>query len=357
MSFEQALAEGDLDAARTRLDELAQLPETGGLYMPECYADLAQSFNRQGRYDDAIAAMERAIEHGWDGRPDGRSDIAEFHLRAGRAEQAATIWAQLKNDDPGDVWLYNAAGLSYSEIGEHQLAIAWLGEGIELAMRTGDPEGIAAQLSDVRRRSLHALRREPDELEQRVDPFLEQWRTHEREHRSRHTLLGSPETPPMLLDAPTPPSTPGGETAIALSWFPRGEYKQAIERWPSLAEDWADVPHADYCRRLDGHIKWMRTHGIHIRAIAPIVVDDFVAWCEERAEDPEQARAQYAADRMATGKTISWPPARNEPCWCGSLRKYKKCCGPAPPAAMHSQASKGTTTAASSRSISPSTTH
>ena len=44
MSFEQALAEGDLDAARTRLDELAQLPETGGLYMPECYADLAQAF-------------------------------------------------------------------------------------------------------------------------------------------------------------------------------------------------------------------------------------------------------------------------------------------------------------------------
>lgn len=22
-----------------------------------------------------------------------------------------------------------------------------------------------------------------------------------------------------------------------------------------------------------------------------------------------------------------WPPGRNEPCWCGSARKYKKCCG------------------------------
>lgn len=22
-----------------------------------------------------------------------------------------------------------------------------------------------------------------------------------------------------------------------------------------------------------------------------------------------------------------WPPGRNEPCWCGSTRKYKKCCG------------------------------
>lgn len=122
MSFEQALDSGDLNSARALLDELAQQPETGGLYMPECYADLAQSFDHHERYDEAIAAMERAIEHGWDGRPDGRSDIAEFHLRAGRREQAAQIWAQLKRDDPSDVWLYNAAGLSYNEVGEHDLA-------------------------------------------------------------------------------------------------------------------------------------------------------------------------------------------------------------------------------------------
>jgi tetratricopeptide (TPR) repeat protein len=337
MSFEQALADGDLDAARTRLDELARLPETGGLYMPECYSDLAQSFGHQRRYDDAITAMERAIEHGWNGRPDGRSDIAEFHLRAGRAEQAAEIWAQLKSEEPGDVWLYNAAGLSYSEIGEHQLAISWLGEGIELAIGTGDPEGIVAQLSDVRRRSLHALgQEEHDELERRADPFLEQWRAREREH-SRPPPLDPPETPMTPPDASTPPSDQNGNTAIALSWFPHGEYEQAIARWPSLAEDWADTPHADYSRHLDGHIKWMRTNGIRIRAIAPIVVYDFLAWCEEHDKDPEQARAQYAAQLLIDGKTIPWPPSRNDPCWCGSQRKYKRCCGPAPPAAMHPQ--------------------
>ncbi|TDC03308.1 SEC-C metal-binding domain-containing protein, partial [Actinomadura bangladeshensis] len=25
--------------------------------------------------------------------------------------------------------------------------------------------------------------------------------------------------------------------------------------------------------------------------------------------------------------TLAWPPERNAPCWCGSGRKYKKCCG------------------------------
>ena len=47
MTFEQALKDGDLAVARAMLDELAELPETGGLDMPECYADLARSYDRR----------------------------------------------------------------------------------------------------------------------------------------------------------------------------------------------------------------------------------------------------------------------------------------------------------------------
>ena len=58
------------------------------------------------------------------------------------------------------------------------------------------------------------------------------------------------------------------------------------------------MPHGDYCARLDGNIKWMRSQGVPIRAVAPIVVEDYVAWCAEHDEDPEEARAAYAAHRM-----------------------------------------------------------
>jgi uncharacterized protein YecA (UPF0149 family) len=95
------------------------------------------------------------------------------------------------------------------------------------------------------------------------------------------------------------------------------------------------VPHGEYCGRLDGNIKWMRSQGVPIRAIAPIVVEDYAAWCAAHREDPEEARAAYAAHRMGEGEAIPWPPGRNEPCWCGSGRKYKKCCGPAPARPMH----------------------
>lgn len=48
MTFEQALNDGHLDVARALLDELVELPDTGGLGMPECYADLAREFDRKG---------------------------------------------------------------------------------------------------------------------------------------------------------------------------------------------------------------------------------------------------------------------------------------------------------------------
>jgi len=336
MDFEQALKQGDLDVARAILDELVALPDTGGLWMPECCADLAREYDRRGRHDDAIALHERAIELGWDSIPDPRSDIAEFHLRAGREEQAAAIWAELKAADPDDVWLYNAAGLSYNEVGQHELAIQWLAEGIELAMRTDDPEGIINQLSAVRRQSLRALGRDLDELEQRVDPFLEAWRSEEQTRGRRLArLIESANSVPILRDTPGVDDRDGEDVAVSIAWFPSGEYEEAIRRWPSLAEDWADVAHSDYSARLDGNIKWMRSQGVPIRAVAPILVEDYAAWCAEQGEDPEEARAAYAAHRMRDGEAIAWPPGRNELCWCGSGRKYKKCCGPAPARPMH----------------------
>jgi tetratricopeptide (TPR) repeat protein len=318
MDFEQALKQGDLDVARAILDELVELPDTGGLLMPECYADLAREYDRQGRDDDAIALHERAIELGWDSIPHPRSDIAEFHLRAGREDEAAAIWAELKAADPEDVWLYNAAGLSYNEVGEHELAIAWLGEGIELAMRTDDPEGIINQLSDVRRQSLTAVGRDLDELEERVGPFMKQWRSEAQQRRrrlARTTELAN--SVPVIRDPPRLDDRDDEEIVVSLAWFPSGEYEQAIRRWPSLAEGWADVPHDDYCARLDGNIKWMRSHGVPIRAVAPIVVEDYVAWCVEHDEDPEEARAAYAAHLTSDGDVIPWP---GEPKRSRSLR-------------------------------------
>ena len=41
---------------------------------------------------------------------------------------------------------------------------------------------------------------------------------------------------------------------------------------------------------------------------------------------PADARALH--DEYVGVDDLPWPPGRNDPCWCGSGGKYKKCCLP-----------------------------
>jgi uncharacterized protein YecA (UPF0149 family) len=48
---------------------------------------------------------------------------------------------------------------------------------------------------------------------------------------------------------------------------------------------------------------------------------------------PELLAANLAGedvDDVEPGPLLEWPPGRNDPCWCGSRTKYKKCCLPRP---------------------------
>ncbi len=120
----------------------------------------------------------------------------------------------------------------------------------------------------------------------------------------------------------------GNGIATSLAWFPAEDYDEAIARWPSLAEDWVGRPHDEYCRRFQSELLRLSACGVPMRGVAPIRLVDYVPWCKDQRLDPESSttRAYYAADLTRRGKAIPWPPGRNDPCWCGSGRKYKHCC-------------------------------
>jgi len=42
--------------------------------------------------------------------------------------------------------------------------------------------------------------------------------------------------------------------------------------------------------------------------------------------DSDKVHPALAAEMGRTGRTIAWPPERNQRCWCGSGRKYKQRC-------------------------------
>ena len=145
--------------------------------LPGLFDELAEVYQQLGRVEDALAAMQAAIDAGYAGSPDPRCRLAEILLRAGRTEPAAQAYAQVKADTPDDVWLYNSAGLEYAAAGNPQQALDWFTQGLQLALDTGDPENLVAQLQALRREQLNDLAHQHDELDARAETFLTERRS------------------------------------------------------------------------------------------------------------------------------------------------------------------------------------
>lgn len=120
---------------------------------------------------------------------------------------------------------------------------------------------------------------------------------------------------------------------FGVGWFPPGEFPAAVSHWPELKESWEAATYEEYCRMLQGTLLNLAAHGLRLR-LAPIRVEPLIGWCKAEGKDPgtPEARSKYAAELVRRGESLPWPPDRNDPCWCGSNRKYKKCCGTVPPA-------------------------
>ena len=181
-----------------------------------------------------------------------------------------------------------------------------------------DKEALQAWMDDFNSRS----REERDRV---IGPALDR--------QVAAALTGDPEAPtPWEIGGALAPGDRGNAMQLALGWFPAGEYEIARERWDDLRELWTGIPHDEYCRRIEATLRGWAARGTRPRLV-PIQIADYVAWCEDRGEDPVEARAGYAAHMSQQG--MAWPPGRNEPCWCGSERKYKKCCGAVTGSVLH----------------------
>lgn len=138
-------------------------------------------------------------------------------------------------------------------------------------------------------------------------------------------LTGDPEAPPPWEIG----AALGGREdrpALAITWFPADEYRPALERWEELGERWHGVGHGEYVRGMEATFRGWERAGHRPRLVA-VRLDDYIPWCEAGGHNPAEARPTYAAAMLEAGEATTWPPARNEPCWCGSGVKYKRCCG------------------------------
>ncbi len=274
--------------AERALDALPDLPEVGDLY-----DDLAVAAVEADRDYCAAARLQRkALEHGCTHATLGRQMLGWYLLRdgqhaAGEAEFAALL-ADL-GEDPQT--LYTLASARF-DTGQWDEALVTFDRALAAARARGDAVLVEEVLA---------------------------------ERRYCRAELG---LPPDEDDAMTPdPSPHPEEIAVALAWFPRDEHAEALRRWPELGEDLAD-PDA-YCAAMEARLREISAATARNPAVAPLRVAALAEFADERGLDPDsgEARSQWAAELQRRGEAIAWPPGRNEPCWCGSERKYKRCCG------------------------------
>jgi hypothetical protein len=127
------------------------------------------------------------------------------------------------------------------------------------------------------------------------------------------------------------------QQTMAVGWFPEAEWALAVERWPALLDE-LPPEHVAYLLTLESRLRTIvaQAPGVCLVTV-PLTVEKLEARAAAEdgdAADPE-LRGRLAIELVVGGDGVDWPPGRNDPCWCGSGAKYKRCCGSsrgAPPA-------------------------
>lgn len=280
--------------AELELDRLAGREDELPVPLGDLYDELADHAANENEYELAARLQAKALAAGCRQPFVGREMHGWYLLKAGATEEGEAVFRDLCAERPDDADVRITLGHARSDAGLQAEAL----EAFDDALAAAKRRGFQKDMDRAR-------------IERRA----------EREHVGLE-----PDRDDRLAPVPKPlvRSRPLG---WALAWFPPDQREAALRRWPDLAEDFAD-PQA-YARRLEGQLRDIDRALGHHPAVAPIEVQAFVSWASSRGYDADsgEARSVYSAELLRTARAISWPPGRNDDCWCRSGRKYKRCCG------------------------------
>jgi hypothetical protein len=285
----------DLEEAAAALDALTPSDDLPAEVLGDCYDDLAEAAADAEDITLAVRLERRAVELGCRQPKIAREMLGWYLLKDGSTEAGEAEFAAVRAEWPDDVEVLVTLGHARSDAGLQDASLAAFDEAVELAKR----HGFTRDLDHAR-------------IERRA----------EREHVGL-----SPDEEDRLAPEPRPIITQ--QVAWTLAWFAPEERAAALERWPTLADDFED-PIA-YNVRIEGSLRQLHRETARLPSVAPLDVDVFADWAAQQGYDPDSgsARSLYAAELARRGQAIAWPPGRNDPCWCQSGRKYKRCCGKA----------------------------
>lgn len=283
----------DLGEAENALDRIAAMEHPSDLELGECYDGLAEVAAEEDDYPLAVRAQRRALEHGCQLPDLAREMLGWYLLKAGEREEGEAVFATLREERHDDADLLATLGAARSDSADWEGAVGAFEEALELAKKTGN-EALIRWLRAERQECRLELGLPPDDEDRLAE-------------RGGHRF---PEA-----------------TSYAVAWYPRDQIQAALARWPDLAGDLEDPD--TYCKMIEARLREVHAVTGRTPSVAPLQVEAFLAFASEQGLDPSTgaARSRFAAFLGSRDETVLWPPGRNDPCWCGSGSKYKRCCG------------------------------
>ncbi|WP_216213103.1 SEC-C metal-binding domain-containing protein [Amycolatopsis aidingensis] len=307
-------------------EEIARDCELAAEQNPEeraqCLIEAADYWHIAGNDERARELYERLLAEPDRGgaEVDPRVSYASFLVDIGDRERARELLDDAWKDGELDAGSHEVAGeVVEHEFGDLAEALRWFTRGIVHSLEPGESLTAEHLVGDLILHSMVGSRRRVREaMDQPPDDWDKTWET-------------AREAMPLLRNARDDDDSFGaaysGPVAV-LYWRPE-EFAEQLRRWPTAYADFRDEadPHLEHRRGLERFLR-SDTYGTSF-VIVTGTVAEFAEHAAERGEDPAGpgARASYGAELARRGAFRPWPPGRNEPCWCESGRKYKKCCG------------------------------
>ncbi len=335
----------------------------------ELLMDAADAWGDSGEHDRAIAVYERLLDP--EGGGCSEPDLVDaFRIGtlwdAGREEEAQAAAVAFRQRHPRHAGAWNFVAEACEAFDGAASAAEWYTAGITHTLGAGAPVTVSAVEADPQHYDVemlvigrHRVRRllgEPhddwDEVadvlhERRSSPIPGRVRPLDELHDPLWVKRLDEQGPEAFEDelgeladrlaalSPVGLSPVGRgpvghaalRTACVLYW-PREEFTKLLERRPMTADAYGE-DHAEHLRQVERTLRRLSEEGVPRVAVGWATVRELEAYAETSGGSPDASdtRSAYAAELARTGRATDWPPPRNGPCWCGSERKYKKCCG------------------------------
>jgi hypothetical protein len=281
----------------------------------------AELTERAGELPAAAALADRAVEayrvHGDPEYGYPRAFRAALWLQLGRADEAMAEMTALRPLLTRDVDAASYISGVLEENRRAETAEQWVTAALETALqhrqelaygRGNQDYAHAAEVAFTLAQQRHRLRRALDRphdahddlADQLLDALHDGLDQDEREHQG-----------------------------TAVLFWPQAEFDRLLERWPILAESHGRSWDEHRTRLQRGLVLWSESGHTDLALLAGSVDElaDHAGRTDSDPTDP-QVRESYAQHLEDHRPGTAWPPGRNEACWCGQARKYKKCCLP-----------------------------